>query len=627
MKLANKIFLLIGSIIAASLAILGAVLATTTKNQLREGVIENLTAESQQIASKFETITYVTNADLNIIGAHKALEDYFTLVDFNDNDSAAKEVDNMESFLRRIYLTKPEYIAFQIHSAKAPVLQITKGERSERFTPFDVASALKRLNLNVTAKGARIYHDFSKLADRLILVSTATLGSQNKIEGLLHIEQDISDVVKSIADLAARRNLQIVIADGHTEIYASAKIATISQQVIHGKSTSGWLLINSHVPQLNWKIYVGIEERVAYSVVTRNVTAITAAIGGTLVVVFFALVLVMRNLVVIPITRVRDRLVQIARGDTSVTEQLRVSTHDEIGELAQAFNEIVTKIHRSFTQIIETTTSLREHSNSVALLAGVVNEGATQTRENMQHAAHAMDNAAQASGEASITTQHAADASTQAQSFGADVHKTVISTLQTFSELASDVRKGSEVISLLEQDSSGVDTIVQVIRQIAEQTNMLALNAAIEAARAGENGRGFAVVADEVRHLSQRTRTSTQEIESIIKRIRERATDASRIMENSHKRAEKNRDITVSTQASIDTMMERMQSVSVLNSQVTETITVQSQLCKTTSDDLNRVTSLATSATQNARSMREAANALLELTDNLKRTIATQFKF
>ena len=626
MKLASKIFFLIGSIIAISLSILGVVLATTTKNQLREGVIENLAAESHQIASKFETITYVTNADLNIIGAHKALEDYFTLAEFNESDSAAKEIDNMETFLRRIYLTKPEYIAFQIHSAQAPVLQITKGERSERFTPFDAATALKRLNSNVTAKGARIYHDFTKLADRLILVSVATLGSKNKIEGFLHIEQDISDVVKSIADLAARRNLQIVIAADHTEIYSSAKIATIAQQVINGKNASGWLLIDSQVPQLNWKIYVGIEERVAYSVVSRNLAAITAAIGGTLVIVFFALIFVMRKLVVIPITRVRDRLVQIARGETSVTEQLTVLTHDEIGELAQAFNEIVTKIHRSFTQIIETTTSLREHSNNVAQLAVVVNEGATQTRENMEHAAHAMDNAAQASGEASTTTQHAADASAQAQSFGTDVHKTVISTLQTFSELASDVRKGSEVISLLENDSSGVDTIVQVIRQIAEQTNMLALNAAIEAARAGEHGRGFAVVADEVRQLSQRTRTSTQEIESIIKRIRERATEASRIMENSHKRAEKNRDITVSTQASIDTMMERMQSVSALNSQVTETISLQSRLCKTTSDDLNRVTSLAISATQNAHAMREAANSLLELTDNLKRTIASQFK-
>lgn len=626
MKLANKIFLLIGSIIAVSLTILGAVLATTTKNYLHDGVMENLTAESQQIASKLETVTHVINADLNLIGAHKALEDYFTLVEFHDDDGAAKEIDNMESFLRRIYLIKPEYIAFQIHSANAPVLQITKGERSERFAPFDPGAARKRLQSAPSAKGARIYHDYTKRADRLILDSVATLGSKDKIEGYLHIEHDISDMVKSIAELAARRNLQIVIAAGRIEIYSSAKIAAIAQQVINGKNTSGWLLVDTMVPQLNWKVYVGIEEREAYSVVTRNVAAIIAAIGATLVIVFFALVLVMRKLVVVPITRVRDRLIQIARGDTSVTEHLSVSTHDEIGELARAFNEIVTKIHRSFTHIIETTTSLREYSNNVAQLAVVVNEGATQTRENMEHAAHTMDHAAQASGEASNTTRHAADASSQAQSFGAGVHKTVNSTLHTFSELASDVRKGSEVISQLEQDSSGVDTIVQVIRQIAEQTNMLALNAAIEAARAGENGRGFAVVADEVRQLSQRTRASTQEIESIIKRILERAKEASQIMENSRKRAEKNREITVSTQASIDTMLDRMQTVSTLNSQVTDTIQMQSQLCKETSDDLNRVTVLATSATQNAQSMRDAANALLELTDGLKRTIASQFK-
>lgn len=234
---------------------------------------------------------------------------------------------------------------------------------------------------------------------------------------------------------------------------------------------------------------------------------------------------------------VTEQLQNMNQGSGDLTRRIPQRNQDEIGNLAKAFNQFIEKLQNTMINVVNTVQPLNEVSDSLTQIIGSAHE-----RTSMQRSA--TSSAAAAASEANISihtvVEHTESAANEAQTAAKSVtasQQVIANAANTIRQLASDVEETSEAVSQLQANTKSVGMILDVIRGIAEQTNLLALNAAIEAARAGEQGRGFAVVADEVRSLASKTQESTAEIDTLITQLQANAVQAVELMSRRTKEA------------------------------------------------------------------------------------------
>lgn len=212
----------------------------------------------------------------------------------------------------------------------------------------------------------------------------------------------------------------------------------------------------------------------------------------------------------------------------------------------------------------------------------------------------------EASQNATTAAQAARDASSEAESG----QKVVNSVTTSIHSLADEVERAAAAIQKLEEDSESIGAILEVIRGIADQTNLLALNAAIEAARAGEQGRGFAVVADEVRTLAQRTQEATEEINDMIARLQDGSTNAVKVMAEGRKQAELSVEQASKAGESLSAITNAISSISAMNEQIAAAVEQQTAAA----DNINRSLSRMTDATEaNAQRTSECSRLNTEI--------------
>jgi len=310
---------------------------------------------------------------------------------------------------------------------------------------------------------------------------------------------------------------------------------------------------------------------------------------------------------------------KVANGDMTVSFQAR--SRDELGELGQGFSDTVQRIRGLIDQVGRTVVAVEEQASQVLAVSVRSNQAVSGQREQIEQVATAMNQMSATAQEVARSAALAADGAQQVNQESASGRDLVQRQQGSIDRLAAEIDQSVGAINQLASDSQAIGRVLEVIRSIAEQTNLLALNAAIEAARAGEQGRGFAVVADEVRTLARRTQDSTAEIAQMIQRLQEGVAAAVNAMGSSHQMAAGTVDETRRVQQALGNILGAVGSIVEQNQQIAAAVEQQTAVAHDIDQNIVAINSAAQDTTQGACLTEEASRALSAQVVELKRLI------
>ncbi|RJX65781.1 methyl-accepting chemotaxis protein [Vibrio sinensis] len=398
------------------------------------------------------------------------------------------------------------------------------------------------------------------ITNALLVTIAEPIRSNGKIVGVVGADVLIDQLIDDVISLDVGPNAYAMLIDkqdgtflAHPNTSLNLKpIATLSPKLtmnmVNGAADAGRienvtrggkekLYFFKNVANTDWVFAIELDREAELAAHSKLLTELI--ITAVLITLFVIAVLswlvsyLFRDLL-----RVSKALDEIASGEGDLTQRLEPRSDDEVGQLARNFNVFVGNMHHMVTTLSHISTALSEQSKLTAEQADSRRSRIRLQQDEINMVATAIDEMAAATQEIAGNADSTAQNSTEAVTACAHGSQQVVQTQSSIQNLAQEVQVATTVIQELEAHGNSINTILSTIQDIAEQTNLLALNAAIEAARAGEQGRGFAVVADEVRVLSQRTHSSTKEIQQMIETLQGTTHKAVGIMGDSRQLAD-----------------------------------------------------------------------------------------
>ncbi|MGE8360033.1 methyl-accepting chemotaxis protein [Pseudomonas sp.] len=340
-------------------------------------------------------------------------------------------------------------------------------------------------------------------------------------------------------------------------------------------------------------------------------------IAVILLVVFGVVGTILSNTFLRPLQQIKDNLDDIAAGEGDLTRRLPINGDDELGQLSGSFNRFVEKIHGLVGQIAEMTAQLTELVGQVSAQAQRSEQAMQQQRHETDQVATAINEMSAAAHEVAQSAQGAAEAAQQTDQEGQAAKRVVDGSIERIHALVQDIRDSGLSLDSLQKDVSSIVSVLDVIRSIAEQTNLLALNAAIEAARAGEAGRGFAVVADEVRALASRTQQSTQEIQGMIDRLQQGTHQAVTSMRQSSDAGEITSEQANKAGSSLDAIAQLIATINSMNAQIASAAEEQTAVAEEINRSVHQIVVAVDSVADETQQGAQTARQLSSLGDRL----------
>ncbi|WP_020405235.1 methyl-accepting chemotaxis protein [Hahella ganghwensis] len=412
--------------------------------------------------------------------------------------------------------------------------------------------------------------------------------SSNTREDIEKAVNDLSLFGEKVQELITR---QSVVAEAKTNILdvQGPKIATLAQD------------LEAAVFKTMGQIAHKADEDAA-SALTFIISAFVLSL-----VIGLSISVLMARFVTRPVARARKEMLRylqdIASNEGVLSTRLTKGRSDEVGDFIDAVNQFLETLENVITRVVASSKELADQSSKLGEITFRTEQNSDAQREKTEQVSVAMQEMVSTCQEMAESTNKTASEASEASSIAEQGQQTVTRTIEVVAELVSQINCASDTVTQLKAQSDDIGRVLDVIRSVAEQTNLLALNAAIEAARAGEAGRGFAVVADEVRGLAQRVQDSTGEIENIVYTLNKGSDEAVSAMTESQKRADVSRQEAASAGMALSKVLEAVFNITDMTTHIasateeqrataeetTRNVTQTSDAIELLADDINLV--------------------------------------
>ena len=537
-----------------------------------------------EILGRAQQIEQLSSVNASILSARGAERDYALTRQQSSADALHASLQQLGTELaglastsstqERAYLTRIQQAAEEY------------SRQFDRYMALIERGVKLRTRMQETAQVSREEFEFIEL-DMYDAVRVLRLeGDRLKGSDPLTVAEATSGLTKQILDMRTLEN--VYVANSSDE-------AAKSWSDLHGNVTT----IGS-----NLKIWLNDDQKASMD----KALAELGVIGALAILVGLLAATVISRMIVGPLRSTVQQAQRVAAGD--LTHSQASARRDEVGQLQNAMHDMTNSLRNLIGRIGGGVSQIAAAADQLSAVTAQTSTGVQTQRVETEQVATAMHEMAATVQEVARNAEQASTAARQADQQARQGDRVVRDAVGQVGSLAGEVDQSAHAIEALHAESGRIGSVLEVIRAVAEQTNLLALNAAIEAARAGEQGRGFAVVADEVRALARRTHDSTEEIEGLIGNLQRVAQQAVEQMQSSRSLTQRTVELANEAGVALGRITESVSTIEQMNQQIAAAAEQQSAVAENISESVTRVRDIGD---QSASATEQTAGASAEL--------------